>query len=148
MTVIAYKAGVMAADSRETWGDSSVNTCLKLFEKRIGKRTHVIGTAGGSYSGMVFVDWYGSGKEPPEALTEHLDLEEDFECLVWDGKQLLTVNHLCRLVPVIEPFAAVGSGRKAALAAMHMGATAARACEIACKIDAYCALPVRTIKLK
>ncbi len=147
MTVIAVRAGLIAADSRETWGDSTVSQCEKLFRKRVGRREHVIGTAGGSYSGMLFVDWWGSGKEPPETLTEHLDLEEDFEVIVWDGRKLFTANHLCRLVPVIGPFAAVGSGRKAALAAMMMGATARRAVEIACKIDPYCAIPITVMKL-
>ena len=148
MTVIAYRGGLIAADSRETWGDSTVNRCEKLFRKRIGRREHVIGTAGGSYSGMLFYDWYGSGKEPPETLTQHLDLEEDFEVMVWDGRHLYTANHLCRLVRVIEPFAAVGSGRKAALAVMHMGGSARKAVEIACKIDPYCALPISIIKLE
>lgn len=147
MTVIAYRSGVICADSRETWGDSTTNRCEKLFRKKVGKREHVIGTAGGSYSGMVFVDWYGSNKEPPEVLTKHLTLEEDFEVMVWDGRHVYTANHLCRLVKVIEPFMAVGSGRKAALAAMYMGADARKAVEIACKIDPYCALPLSFIKL-
>jgi ATP-dependent protease HslVU (ClpYQ) peptidase subunit len=150
MTVIAYCNGIMASDSRETQGDDSVNQCEKLFRKKIGKHWHVIGTAGGSYSGMVFVDWYGTDAQPPETLTQHLDLEEDFEVMVWNGKEqaLYTANHLCRLVKVVEPFYAVGSGRKAALAAMHMGANATRAVEIACKIDAYCAPPVQSIRVK
>ena len=150
MTVIAYRGGVLAADSRETQGDDSVNLCEKLFRKKIGKHWHVIGTAGGSYSGMVFVDWYGSNDPPPETLTQHLDLEEDFEVIVWNGKEqaLYTANHLCRLVKVIEPFYAVGSGRKAALAALHLGASAIEAVRITCLIDCFCALPVKHIRVK
>lgn len=148
MTVIAVRAGIMAADTRETWGDDSYSRCEKIFRKRIKGREHVIGTAGSSYSGMVFVDWYGSGKEPPETLTDNLDLEEDFEIIIWDGRRLYTCNHLCRPVPVIgASYMAVGCGRKAALAAMAMGASARRAVEVTCGIDPTCGLPLTFVKL-
>lgn len=158
MTTIAYRSGIIAADSRETWeseaGGASYQRCEKLFRKKIGRRDVVIGTAGGSYLGMVFVDWYpgiakvapGSG-QPPEILRD-AHLEEDFECVILEGEHVYTVNHLCRPVRCIEPFVAVGSGRKAAMAAMHMGANAKRAVEIACKIDPYSALPIVTMRLR
>lgn len=151
MTVIAVRGGIMAADTRETWGDDSYSRCEKIFRKRIKGREHVIGTAGSSYSGMVFVDWYGSGKEPPETLTDNLDLEEDFEIIIWDGRRLYTCNHLCRPVAIVHKpgaaYAAVGCGRKAALGAMAMGATARRAVEVACDIDPTCGLPLTFVKL-
>ena len=146
MTVIAGRSGLIAADSRVTWGDDTHSQCEKLFRKKIGRRDHIIGTAGGSYSGMVFLDWYGSGKEPPESLTQ-LDLEEDFEVLVWDGRKLFTANHLCRLVPALGRFYAIGSGRKGAMTAMHLGASAQEACAVTCKVDVSCGLPITWMKL-
>lgn len=150
MTTIAYKAGIIAADSRETYttdaGGSTVNRCEKLFRKKVGKRDVIIGTAGGSYASMIFVDWYGSGKPPPEVLLD-LDLEEDFDVLILDHGKVFTCNHLCRPVEVIDPFCAVGSGRKAALAAMHCGRSAREAVRIACLIDPYSALPLTTMSV-
>ena len=150
MTTIAYRAGIIAADSRETWesdvGGVSVGSCEKLFRKRVGKRDVVIGTAGGSYLGMVFVDWYGSNGEVPVILRDaHLD--EDFDVLILDRGKVYTANHLCRPIEVIDSFIAIGSGRKAALAAMHCGRSAREAVAVACKIDPFSALPITTMTM-
>ncbi len=156
-TTITYRAGIIAADSRETWegeaGGTSYATCEKLFRKKIGKKEFIIGTAGGTYLAMIYVDWF-RGIEPtmdqhlklPEILRD-AHLEEDFEVLIVCRDGAFHANHLCRAVKVIDPFIAIGSGRKAALGAMHAGATAKRAVEIACKVDPYTAPPVRTMRL-
>ena len=148
MTTIAYKAGIIAADSRETYctdaGGSTVSRCEKLFRKKVGRREVIIGTAGGTYAGMLFVDWYGSGKDRPAVLTD-LDLEEDFDVLILEHGKVFTCNHLCRPVEVLDPFCAIGSGRKAALAAMHCGRSAREAVRIACLLDPYSAPPIVTM---
>lgn len=154
MTTIAYRNGIVASDTAETGEDGTQVACEKLFRKRIGRRNIVIATAGSSYSGMVFVDWYGSGNEVPTQLSE-LDLAEDFEVFVFDHGKVYTANHLCRLVEVIEPYAAIGSGRCAALAAMDCGKSAREAVRIAAKRDCYTRPPfvymqvdVRKLKVK
>jgi hypothetical protein len=43
-------------------------------------------------------------------------------------------------------FAGVGSGSPYAIGAMHHGATAQQAVKIACKLDAFCALPLQVMK--
>lgn len=151
MTTIAYRSGVIAADSRETWeseaGGTTYSECEKLFRRRIGKRDVVFGTAGGSYLGLVFIDWFGKmDKEPPSILRD-AHLEEDFDVLILDRGKVYTVNHLCRPVEVVSPFTAVGSGRKAALALMHAGCGAKRAVEIACKVDPFSAPPIYTMAM-
>lgn len=159
MTTIAYRAGVIAADSRETYqteaGGATVNTCEKLFRKRVGRDDYILGTAGGSYLGMIFVDWFPgikacqqpeSGGKLPEILRD-AHLEEDFDVLIVSRRGIYTVNHLCRPILCLDAFVAIGSGRKAALGAMHAGSTAKRAVEIACKVDPYSAPPVRTMRL-
>lgn len=144
MTTIAYRDGVVAADSAESGGDSVTTRCDKLFRKKIGKRNVIIATAGGTYSGMLFVDWYGSGKPPPDALMA-LDLEEDFEVLVFDRGEVWTCNHLCCLVEVIEPYVAIGSGRSHALTAMDCGRSAREAVRLACLRNCYSRLPISTM---
>jgi len=43
----------------------------------------------------------------------------------------------------IKNFSAIGSGSSFALTALHLGKSATEAVKIACKLDAYCDLPVR-----
>jgi hypothetical protein len=132
MTTIAYRNGILAADSRvtvssEAGGDRTFQ-CEKLFRKMIpgpdGTVEEVIfATAGDSTSGMVFVDWYGSGHEAP-------------------------VTQWCRGMQIKDEFYAIGSGCKLALGAMEMGAGALKAVEIAGRRDPYTAGPFTTMRLK
>jgi hypothetical protein len=151
VTTIAYRGGIIAADSLETHsseaGGTSTGLCEKLFRKRIGRREIVIGTAGGSFLGMVFVDWFdGTSREPPPILRDaHLD--EDFDILVLDRGKVFQANHLCRLVEVIEPFTAIGSGRKVALGALEAGCGARRAGEIAARRCPYTGGPIKTMAM-
>lgn len=150
MTTIAYRAGIIAADSRCTWdgdaGGTSIMRCTKLFRKRVGKRDVVLATAGAVYSAMTFVDWYGSGKEPPDCLTQ-MSTDEDFDVVILDRGKVYIVNHYCRPIEEEAPFFAVGSGRKAALGALHCGRTAKGAVEIACLVDPYTAPPIVTMAM-
>lgn len=141
MTTIAARDGCIASDSRETWtsddGGSRVHTCKKLFRKRIGKGRKaydvIIGTAGESSPGMLFVDWYGSDSPPPVTLLT----EADFTILILKPKGLYVADAYCREVPILEKFFAIGSGAAAALAAMHCGKSAREAVTIAARIDPY-----------
>lgn len=156
MTTIAYRDGVLAADSRETWeseaGGASYSNCEKLFRKVVGRREYLIGTAGGSYLGMVFVDWFkgiGAGFDEPPSILRDAHLEEDFDVLIVARDGVYTANHLCRPVRSAgNRFVAIGSGRKAALAAMFMGASAAKAVAIACKVDPFSAPPIVAMRLE
>ena len=141
MTTIAYRDGVLAADSRVTYGEDGsarVHTCKKLFRKRVthGKKTFdvIIATAGESSPGMVFVDWYGTGKPIPDIF---LHLGGDFSCLVLTPQGLFEYDVYCRAEEILDDFYAIGSGAKAALAAMHCGKSAIEAVRIAARIDPY-----------
>lgn len=140
MTTIAYRDGVIVADTWETHESFAAgtrrHTCCKLFRKTVNDKPVILGTAGGSYGGMLFVDWYGSGKEPNEFFY-HMDLDEDFDVLILDQTGLYVSNRFCRPIKIEEKFYAVGSGSKAALAAMIMGASALKAVQIAVKLDPY-----------
>ena len=160
MTTIAFRDKVLAADSCETTssdeGGASVGACEKLFRVRTGgkRREVVIATAGGSDLGMVFVDWFkrtgGAGAGDPPVILRDAHLDEVFEVLVWDRGRLYTANHLCRLREVVMPygFTAIGCGRKTALGALMMGASAHRAVQIACAFDPYTRPPVRTMRVR
>jgi len=145
MTTIAYRDGVLASDSQVTvsteGGGSRKHTCVKLFRKKVtkGKKTFdvVIATAGETSPGLVFVEWYGSGKPIPDVF---LHIGGDFTCLVLTPKGLFEYDVYCQPEEVVlspYPFYAVGSGTKAAMAAMHCGKSAVEAVRIACKVDTY-----------
>lgn len=142
MTTIVYRDGVLAADSRATYsteaGGARMHSCKKLFRKTIteGKRKFdvIIATAGESSPGMVFVDWYGSGKPIPDVF---LHLGGDFACLVLRPDGLFEYDVYCRPEQIHEEFYAIGSGAKAALGALHCGKSAVESVRIACRVDPY-----------
>lgn len=144
MTTIVcdVRAGVMASDSWVTHsseaGGSRRGIGQKLFRKRIteGRKTFdvIIGTAGESSPALLFVDWYGTGQEPPQMLRE---LGGDFTCLILTPRGLFEADAYCRPESVLDPYWAIGSGAKAALAAMHCGKSAVEAVRVAARIDPY-----------
>lgn len=152
VTTIAYDGERIAADSQETCeteaGGSTKHVCAKLFRKRIGEGRKaydvIIATAGESSPGMVFVDWYGTGKEIPRVLIDH---DPDFTCLILSPMGLFEVDKYCRPIERTEKFYAIGSGRKEALAAMACGKSAADAVRIAARFDNYTGGRVVTMSL-
>jgi len=144
MTTIAYRFNILAADSQisvDTEGGGSRKfKCEKLYNKDGA----IIALAGDSTSGLIFLDWYGTGKRPSSRL---IDGDADFTALVLRRDGLFEYDKWCRGDKILEEFYAIGSGAKAALGAMHMGADAVRAVEIACLIDTYSSPPVKHLKL-
>ena len=151
MTTIAYRDGIMAADSRTTVdseaGGSRHFRCEKLYAVK-GKTGHavaIVGLAGESAPGLVFLDWYRSGAKTGDARL--LDGEADFTALVLTRKGLFEYDKWCRGERVQERFYAIGSGAKAALGAMHMGADARKAVMVACRVDPFSAPPIVTMAI-
>ena len=151
MTTILYdpEAGEIAADSQDTGGTIKSN-CLKLFRAN----RHIIGTAGGSYSGLLFVRWFKEWEGDPD-YDDHPDLmnlseDEDFECIVVrPDKTCYTIN---KLFTPYEAFkgkpTALGSGAGPALGAFIAGVDVKEAVRIACKIDAFSSGRVQYMKVK
>lgn len=149
MTTIAYRDGIMAADSRVTTeseaGGHIVHHCVKLYRKSGA----ILGLQGESSPGMFFLAWYGSNKPPPTALQEG---EADFCALVLTKKGLFEYDKWCNAEPVLMPkhraYHAIGSGAKAAFGAFAEGASARRAVAVACMFDPYTAPPVVWMALR
>ena len=149
MTTIAYKSGVVAADSQETHSDGRKNDCQKLYKMKDGT---IIATAGDSYTGLIFVEWFkeGARKESIPDLT-NITLEEDFECLVLENTEnIYIINRFFQKyhIEMPEGFYSLGWGAPYAVAAMHMGADAKKAVQVAAKYDAYTGGTVKTMKVK
>lgn len=155
MTTIAYRDGILAADScvslQTEAGGARKFRCEKLYAKLVYERENaddskkvIIALAGESSPGLVFLDWYGSDDEPPQRL---IDGAADFTALILTEDGLFEADAYCRPDKILEDFYAIGSGAKAAMGAMYAGASALEAVEIAAKIDPYTAGPFTTMSL-
>lgn len=140
MTTIAYRDGVLAADSLVTLGSTKVHGSYQKI-RRIGD--YLIGTAGSVADCQAFVVWLKEGDDtlpPPKG---------EYGALVVgpQGKVREIENGSVLPSPRGAKFFALGSGGPFALAAMYAGATAAEAVKIAAKIDTNTGLPVKTLKI-
>lgn len=157
MTTVAVKfdkkgVATIAADSRVTVESESggirMFQCEKLYRKHVtvngAEQDVIIGVAGEGFPALVFVDWYGSGSPPPDNL---LLGEADFTAIVLSKDGLFEYDKWCRGEKVLNKEYAIGSGAKAAMGALYAGKSAAKAVEIACRIDPMSGLPVTTMQL-
>jgi ATP-dependent protease HslVU (ClpYQ) peptidase subunit len=137
MTTIAYRDGVMAADTRVTYG-SRAHRCTKLYRKSVGtgrsKHDVIIATAGEASPSLLFVDWYGSDRPIPDMLRSQ---GGDFTCLILTPDGLFEADVYCRPTRILEEFYAIGSGARGALAAMVCGKNAIEAVAVAAVHDIY-----------
>lgn len=140
MTTIAYRDGVLAADSLvNSSNGASCGTVHKIG--KVGGHKLLWGFSGDLARMEAFVAW-ANGKrdgDPPTwgddcgvgILVNHQGPRE------WWGDGWAQYD---------APFYAWGSGERIALGAMWAGADAARAVEIAANIDSQSGLPVRVLK--
>jgi hypothetical protein len=135
LTTIAYRDGVLAADSLAD-GGSGKQVCQKLHRKQIteGRKTFdvVIGICGEVFAALTFVDWYGTGKPIPDTL---LNIHSDFNCLILRPDGLYEVDNHCRTDKILDDMFAIGTGAHAARAAMLCGKSAVEAVRVAARID-------------
>lgn len=132
MTCIAWDGHTLAADKRAL--RSGLPTTVTKVA-RVGDM--LIGFAGDLAGAMEMVAWIAAGAKP-EALpaNQRTDSFVDVLCVMPDGKVLLYERGP---IPyqAEQRFVATGSGRDFAMAAMHLGKTAAEAVEVACLFDMY-----------
>lgn len=148
MTTIAWDGRRIAADSQVTYegeasGHRKHKCATKLFRKIVvvdgDAEEVIIATQGDASAANLFVKWFdGTEKEAPEIFAYD---PPDFTCLVWFKHGLYEYDAYCVGEKVCEPFYAIGSGSKAALGAMHMGADALKAVQVAAEIDPYTSGP-------
>lgn len=137
MTTIASNRNRMSADSFVSTGDSSYST-HKI--ETVGDS--LVGCAGPSEWCRKFLAWRrGTLQQPKFKDTQR------FEALVLNKTGLYMFENDCVPNRILTGFAAIGSGRTAALAVLHFGGTPQQAVEVACKIDPYSKLPISVLRL-
>lgn len=141
MTTIAFRNGMIAADSAVCFDSSHVGTMRKLA--RSTDERFIAGAAGHTSAAAAFLAWVANNCEgPPPATDERADgllysHRDGLQC--WDGAAMVWPMH-CE-------FTAIGSGYRQAMAAMAMGADAFRAVEIAALTDVYTRGPFHFLSL-
>jgi hypothetical protein len=127
VTTVAYRWGVLAADSRMMNGGWKHRYAAeKLFRLPDGGVAAVTGTYA---EAVAFVTWLQGGEvgdKPSISESTVIRLRKNGTLTIYEGNASFNVT---------TEFGAWGSGSPAANAAMYMGADAAKAVEIAALLD-------------
>lgn len=138
MTTIAYKDGVMAADTSLTHNGVWEGSFVKIH---ILPDDRLVGIAGCPGMQKMFADWLQFGGDAPK-----FDRDDHFFALVaYPDGACSIYDRFMSEIEMNEPSHAIGSGKEMAIGAMAAGASAEQAVLIACKYDAYSAEPVSTM---
>lgn len=126
MTTLAYRAGVLAADSLCRVGDWNAPYSIeKLFRMKDGS---VCGVCGNYTEAIAFINWLNAKKaDSRPSLTGATVVQ-----MTADG---VVVHESEGCYPVKGEFGAWGSGLPVALGALHMRATAEEAVRVAALVD-------------
>ncbi len=134
MTVIAWDGKTLAADRKSTYGNTTRST-TKIH--RVGAA--LVGYSGGASVGNEVIAWFRDGADPQKFPAMQRDKDEHVNLLVVYADERIHEYIRTPFPEVVEDkFVAIGSGRDFALAAMHLGQSAAQAVELACRLDANC----------
>lgn len=129
MTTIAYAKGILAADGRQTIGDTIWDEKTKKIHRIRG---HVIAICGDEDCEDAFLRWYREGcpdKKPK--------LDGDFQALIFaPGRKIFSCENNCVLHDISHKrIVAIGCGKDLALGAMESGASARKAVKVAMKYN-------------
>lgn len=143
MTIIAYKDGVMAADTLCSSNGTAIGFGVKIARSRAGD---LIGASGPSDWTSAMLEWFRAGER--RARPKYIDKDGSFgtaivvrskyksECLFFYGD--VAVPEPSPLSPGPSGGFATGSGRDIAMGAMFAGASAADAVRAAMALESGC----------
>jgi 20S proteasome alpha/beta subunit len=144
MTTIAYRDGVMAADTRAFAGyNAALGQKAKIRREPDGT---LIGCSSNQVGlGEAVLDWFGRGAKSDD-VPKAGEVKFSFLAVKPDGSALYAFDGFNLSGPINAEFFAIGSGDAVAQGAMHAGASAEMAVEIACKVDVWSDMPIMTLK--
>ena len=134
MTTIAWDGLVLAADKRATNAAGVISLTTKI--RRLADDT-LLGWSGPIENGLQLADWYTAGADP--SAWPACQSDSNFAVLIVVKPNGTVYEYESLPVPqqVEDSKMAWGSGKMAALAAMHCGMSATAAVEVAAKFDVY-----------
>lgn len=146
MTIICWDGTTLAADRRATSGGFNAYTAPKIFRAPDGS---LYGTCGDCDAGAVLRRWFLGGADPAAwpTITQH-DKDRWGTLLVIrpDASIELYLQEPHALLPDKGPIA-IGSGRECGMTAMLMGASAAEAVAVTCRVRNDCGDATDTLRL-
>jgi len=139
MTTVAYKDGILAADTRQIGDYIDQHHATKIYEIGSAK----IGFCGSVSQALIFIKWFkDQTRDKP-----HYEQLKNFEALVIRGGRAYAYDGNCEAVATGHP-CAIGSGCHFAMGAMLAGASAVEAVKIAMKLDENTGGKVKSIIIK
>lgn len=133
MTVVAWDGKTLAADKRAV-NNGLARTVTKI--RKIGPL--LVGVAGDCTCGLEMFKWIEHGRDPAKFPAKQLDKEEWATVLVIEGGQVRVYERSPEPMTFEGEHFACGSGRDFAIAAMHLGKSAAEAVAVACLFETSC----------
>lgn len=143
MTVIAYDGRRLAADKQNTVHGFS-DRVTKIFRVPGG----MVGFAGHAVHIARLVEWFKAGR-PADAWPAPTSEDKCGDALFIDGDGRIFLYSGESPIPMVSesPFAAMGSGRDYALAALYLGHSASDAVRVASALDIHCGQGVDVLEL-
>ncbi len=143
-TVVASRSeGAMVSDSIAVDEKGLKHLCYeKVMRFKIGGEDALLGFAGGLADCLILAHWVQIGAGYGDRPTFPPDAEA--ECLVLTADAIRYYDTRCVAITIYEEFAALGTGEHLALGAMHAGASAEEAVEIAVCYDSNTGGEVRS----
>ncbi len=138
MTTIACDRRTMAADTRMTSDGGAFAHTQKLFRLNDGS---LFGFSGDPAVGLLWVQYLDGEID----AIDDKKVDDDASCalrLTPSGIWLYQLPFYCTPVPVLDHYAAIGSGEMAAQAALILGHEPHDAIAIAAKVDAFTGGPI------
>lgn len=143
MTTIAYRAGVLAADSLISYQSYTNGSRPKITTCG----DFLVAMAGPARYRRPLEEWIMEGHPPDQVPKVLIDNEDKFNALIVDKDGLAHEFDNGFLLPVFADYTAVGSGSLLALGAMAHGASAEEAVIAACLHDKSSGGPVSAMPI-
>ncbi len=134
MTIIAWDGKMLAADKLSN-ASGLKRTTTKIWRVN----GHLVGASGIASRGRELVAWWADGADPAKMPAwQHHESDWVDLLVITPDRQILKYERA--VLPIIYEDAqfAMGSGRDFALAAMHLGCSAAEAVEVASRFQTDC----------
>lgn len=143
MTVIAYRDGVLAADTRACMGEQTVGTVTKIARNDKGD---LAGAAGAASYNHAFLRWFAGGEQGDAPLAKEVTNASYDRGVIFRRAGPIEVHEPSGKHEMRANYYALGSGRPEALGAMYAGATAEGAVRAAIAHDITCGGDITTLR--
>lgn len=142
MTTIAYRDGVLAADTIMCMGGTLIGSTVKIARRMDGA---MAGSAGGATYNAAFSLWFLDGEIGPPPKAEQDDHSFD-RGVIFRADGTLEVFEPRGRFSATAPYFAFGSGKELALGAMFAGADAVTAVRAAIAHDPHTGGDITVLK--